>query len=120
MTNIPAPIVGVPSEDILTDFDNKKKALKQIRNKRMPMLRIVLELERDPGEYLDAIKELHGMSQAPRLAYVLCKIADSDFLWKSNDEHKDDPQHYDLLERLQLFLDTLGDFVDVSLSEFHD
>lgn len=113
MTNIPAPIVGVTSEDILRDFDKKKKALKQIRNKRMPMIRIVLELERNPGDYLAAIKDLHGTSQAPRLAYVLCEIADSDFLWKSNDEHKDDRQHYDLLERLQLFLDTLGDFVDV-------
>ncbi len=113
MPDIPVPIVGVTSEDIQKDFDRKKKALQKIRSKRMPMIRIVLQMWRDPVDYLDAIKELHGTERTPRLAYVMCEVADSDFLWKFNDEHKDDPQHRDLLERLKLFLDTLGNFVDV-------
>lgn len=113
MTRIPSPIVGVTSEDILTDLDKKKRTLRLIGDKRMPTIRIVLELWRDPGEYLDAVRELHGTDSTPRLAYVMCEIADSDYLWRFNDEHRGDRDHADLLERLRLFLGTLGEFVDI-------
>ncbi len=110
--NIPSPIIGVTSDDILSNLENQKKALRLIGAKRMPTIRIVLDLWLDPSLYLEAVKALHGADGNPRIAHVLCEVADSDYLWRFNDEHKGDLGHRDLLERLNLFLDTLGDFVD--------
>jgi hypothetical protein len=109
---IPPPIVGVTSDDIESNFENQKKALRLIGAKRTPTVRIVLELWRDPGVYLEAVKALHGAGGRPRIAYVLGEVADSDYLWRFNDEHKDDEEHSDLMGRLHLFLDALGDYVD--------
>jgi hypothetical protein len=109
---IPSPIVGVTSEDIVSNLENQKKALQLIGAKRTPAIRIVLDLRYDPGLYLEAVKTLHGTDGGPRIAYVLCEVADSDFLWRFNEEHKRDAEHRDFLKRLHLYLDALGDYVD--------
>jgi hypothetical protein len=112
VTNIPSPIIGVTSDDVVSNLKNQKKALQLIGAKGMPTIRIVLELWQDPKLYLEAVKTLHGVEGRPRIAYVMCEVADSDYLWRFNDEHKDNEEHSDLLARLHLFLDVLGDYVD--------
>src|ERR1700749_4089229 len=96
---IPSPIVGVTSDNVESNLKNQKKALQLIGAKRMPTARILLDLWRAPGLYLEAGKTLHGADGGARIAYVLCEVADSDYLWRFNDEHKDDEGHSDLLER---------------------
>jgi hypothetical protein len=110
--SIPSPIVGVTTENLKGNLVAISKAVETIGAYRTPTVRVVLQLELDPKtEYLEAIKKLHGADGSPRLAYVMGEIADSDFLWKFNHGHDNVP--VDLMARLKLFLDALGDFVDV-------
>ena len=114
MPLIPAPIIGVSCEKIEQGFDSIKDALRAIKSARaIPAIRVVLELEKDPADYFDIVRELHGTTPDTRLAYVMAEIADSFFLWKFNKEHEGHPEHMDLKKRLKSYLDKLGEFVDV-------
>ena len=114
MSKIPAQIVGVTSENVKKNIDRIEQTLRSIAKFRRPTIRIVFNLELNPQtEYLGALRRLHGTSDETRIAYVVGEIADSFFLWRFNDQHKGDPSHLDLMSRLDLYLETLGDFVDV-------
>ncbi|MGC2237415.1 MAG: hypothetical protein WA584_14730 [Pyrinomonadaceae bacterium] len=106
-----APLFGLTTESV-DDLNRLLPALQKIKEKCVPVLRVVFQPANSPQEddkmlkdYVDKLEIIRGHEAKPKYAYILGLLVDSESFYKYDDKK--------MRERAQKYADALSDYVDI-------